>query len=561
MLRRKKGKPEKEVSEEKEPVSSEEIKPSEPAPTPPPPTVEKPQSAPQPEAKKKEFPAASEATVAPVGGVNSAMEEFQAIQQMMGPEDDGMLAVPVKAVMNGLSEEMRGPSWSVDNVPDQTVNLDKDELLGQLKTGRVQFAVSAFSSQLPDGWLASSVAPDAMVELSLSDLVAAIPPNMLQAATQPSAAAEAVKGMKEFFAPTRPAKAAPEAQPVEEKPAAPEKPAAIPISQAAPKAQEEKKSAPVQPAAAAPKIEKKPEPQPAKPPVETKPEPAPAPPASEKRPEPAPAAQKAPAPAAPPVQERPKPAAHAHAAAASQLPKQRVALKRRSRPAVKKPVVSEQWDGVERSFDSAPQGVDVNSSNSKELEKVFAVGPMRAMLIEDYRKTHGRYKNVYELANVPGIGPSVFKKLTGLSVKSRTRRHDKLIKLLDFQKSRQPTIPEIASTVAEKLSATGTVFTNFEGMCLAKSGVDEATANQLAAHSAHLIQRTEKYFTRLAGNTSDCIVLPSSEPPLMLLYGENFVLVLTMKTTTISPKIIRKARLIAREIEWLMSRRAIVRFI
>ena len=54
---------------------------------------------------------------------------------------------------------------------------------------------------------------------------------------------------------------------------------------------------------------------------------------------------------------------------------------------------------------AAPQTVNVNSADAETLAAVLdGVGISRARAIVEYRETHGRFLDLYDLANVKGIG-------------------------------------------------------------------------------------------------------------------------------------------------------------
>lgn len=55
--------------------------------------------------------------------------------------------------------------------------------------------------------------------------------------------------------------------------------------------------------------------------------------------------------------------------------------------------------------------VSINKADSAELETVKGIGPMLAQRIIDYRQANGRFENLEDLVNVPGIGPSKFEKI------------------------------------------------------------------------------------------------------------------------------------------------------
>ena len=62
---------------------------------------------------------------------------------------------------------------------------------------------------------------------------------------------------------------------------------------------------------------------------------------------------------------------------------------------------------------AALAAVDLNSANQAELESVKGIGPARAKAILVYRKEHGAFKSVDDLAKVKGFGKSSVDKVKG----------------------------------------------------------------------------------------------------------------------------------------------------
>ncbi len=63
----------------------------------------------------------------------------------------------------------------------------------------------------------------------------------------------------------------------------------------------------------------------------------------------------------------------------------------------------------------APAGpVDLNSATAEQLEALPGVGPATSKAILTYRASHGRFRSVTELLEVPGIGPAKLEALRPL---------------------------------------------------------------------------------------------------------------------------------------------------
>ena len=58
--------------------------------------------------------------------------------------------------------------------------------------------------------------------------------------------------------------------------------------------------------------------------------------------------------------------------------------------------------------------VNLNTADIKALDTLPGIGPSTAQKILDYRKSHGFFKTIEELMEVPGIGEAKFNKLKKL---------------------------------------------------------------------------------------------------------------------------------------------------
>ena len=57
--------------------------------------------------------------------------------------------------------------------------------------------------------------------------------------------------------------------------------------------------------------------------------------------------------------------------------------------------------------------ININTASSEELETLPGIGPVTAKRIIDYRNDYGKFSEIDELKNVPGIGYKTFEKLAG----------------------------------------------------------------------------------------------------------------------------------------------------
>lgn len=59
----------------------------------------------------------------------------------------------------------------------------------------------------------------------------------------------------------------------------------------------------------------------------------------------------------------------------------------------------------------APERININTADAKELDKLPGIGPAKAAAILEYRKTHGFFRVPEDLMKVPGIKEGTYGKL------------------------------------------------------------------------------------------------------------------------------------------------------
>ncbi len=554
-------------------------------------------------------PPPAEAPVAespPVGtdtkvNMADAVQSFLTIQEVLGGAEvetapESGVAIPVSALLMRLPEALRGPAWQPDNFPPMSFYVEREALLERLRDGRLVFRLDHFLDSLPAGW----VVPDAQaeVELDLPTVVAAVPPELL---APPEGVVDEADIVPEgdLFTPKVAAVAEEEAAVVEEEAAAVEEEAAAVEEEAAAVEEEavvveeeavvveeeaaavEEEAVVVEEEAAAVEeeavvveeeaavveekavvVEEKavvveeeaavveeeaavveeeaavveaPVGPPVPPPVAAVPAPRvetvePAPPSPEKE-----------APA-PPV---PAPAA------GPSTP---------TLPGIVPPeLVASPWDGVEASIESAPNGVDLNSASLAELARLPRVGQVLARGIIAYRQTHAPFESVFDLLNVPGVGPVTFAAMTGLSSRTRRDRHQVLAGLLGVPSFPPATLPEILEAIGGVLGAAGSLVTDRQGIPIAAWGILAKTAEHHAAICSHFCRRVGRYLHRLDPHEGEFIFLPAASPPVAIHRREGIVLVVAPKTAGLSARAVSRITGISRELAWRLRPRAIVR--
>ena len=203
--------------------------------------------------------------------------------------------------------------------------------------------------------------------------------------------------------------------------------------------------------------------------------------------------------------------------------------------------------------------VDVNRARVEDLLTLPGMGVSRAEAIIRDREQNGPFDGIYDLARVVGVGRRFFVKVTGLSARQRERRdrHELLNELLGLPRDDRPSLAQIAASVTVALSAAGCVLAGRDGIPLAVSAMESTDAERLSALVPRFFRRARRYLRRLSADRIQAVALPMSSPPLLFVQMNEFFMIVVLRPD-MEPGAMRKAEAVAREIDWLLSRRAVV---
>ena len=176
--------------------------------------------------------------------MEQAVSMFTRVQEILGEDNDTLLSLPCKALLQHLPAELRGPAWNAHTFPEAKLDVPRDAVLEQLKKGQIQFPLREFLPVLPPDWVKAE--PSTLVNLDLAMVVEAIPLQWFKAALPAAHSADSVKHIPDYFKPAAPVVPAPPPPAVVP---APPPPAAVPPVAAAVSAEAAQPPAPPAPAA------------------------------------------------------------------------------------------------------------------------------------------------------------------------------------------------------------------------------------------------------------------------------------------------------------------------
>jgi len=529
--------------------------------------------------------------------LEKAIEMLQAIEAALHTDDakpKGPLAMlPCSVALKKLPEALRGPAWSGDAFPEDKITVPRQALMDQLKQGRIVFPLAELATMLPGDWVVTDN-PDAEIEFDLEQVVAHVPPEWFLLTTKLSDAMIEASQMHDYFKPkartptpaaTPEVPAAPAAEP--HAPEEIENPVAeprVPVETTPSPAEEIEEPAVEQPEAIATSTPESivPEtmaPEPEQPPAPVKPHVSvagiPSPSVPEPVVPPAPpvereslltrairlAKERMPSPSEPKAPIAPPPVVRAQPQIVPQTPA--VSRVVAPAPAARSSGIfatdTEGWNGVETVLGAGAKAIDINRADVEALVALPGVGHTLAVSIIEYRDQNGPFAGIYALAEVPGVGPRLFPRMTGLPMKPRRNRHDILNAMLGLAPDAAPALNAIVQAACTAIGTTGGLLSNSDGIPLAFTPELAAQSAQFGALVPQMFRRSERYLKPLTGDTVHCIALPLAEPPLLLFSGEDIYMALITAPGASVEAHLPKALEIVREIDWLMGCRAVVR--
>jgi len=545
-----------------------------------------------PESRETVAPPRSTSPEMNKGDLEDVVETFQTIQEILGEKEEAAesaldyVEIPAAALVERLPESLRGPEWTDirENIDQHKLVIDRDTLVEQLKTGRIELPVSAFLSQLPDGVVAPNVDPETTVELDLPMVVASVPPELLVPEEQIE---EEMAVGEDLFTPksvpmeqeavlseeeaareetlVQPSRTEAEEEiPVEAEEAASQEATSLPADIQTGTRREPVAAAresvsggepTVEPAAVEAAQEPVAEPDNAEPPSETLEKEMLQQQSAPEMPEPVIEEEeegKEESAVLPPVEMMAARMTAHEGGAEAVLP---------FAAEVAVPAQKGEWDGVESSLDAAASGIDINTAGVEELALLDGCGPSRAGAIVEFRAAHGRFNSIFDLLRVPGIGPSTFARMTGLSPRKRQSRHAVLARMLRLDESYVPSLPEIAVRLMEHFNATGALLANTDGLTLAASGQLAERADVYAALCVQFFRRTRRYLARLARDkaATDTLFIPTAAPPMLMGFSDATLVIVSTRTRGLPKTLATRFPAIVGEVAWRLGRRAVVR--
>jgi len=236
-------------------------------------------------------------------------------------------------------------------------------------------------------------------------------------------------------------------------------------------------------------------------------------------------------------------------------------------PAVKKPVVPRKKKGVPEGMEDSTEdaaladklgGVNINTASVEQLMTIDGMTNHVAEKIMEFRATRGAFKSVFDLCEVPGIGKTRFRKITGITWnRRRIHRIWKLALLLDMPVADAARLQAVAQALAVAGDTLGCILSDGDGLVLAESKIGQE-AERIGAVVPRLVQQAADNLKAAGFESSGAITLSAGDKTFAVAgCGRIFVTCVCKKHGMKKRQLVLLEKT-AVELGWLLSHRGYV---
>jgi competence ComEA-like helix-hairpin-helix protein len=204
------------------------------------------------------------------------------------------------------------------------------------------------------------------------------------------------------------------------------------------------------------------------------------------------------------------------------------------------------------SVGSTPDQVlaNLNRWSLADLARIEGIGPVLAKRIIEFRDTHGGFKSIEELHQIPGIGRRLFRSLA-----SPPRRG--LNRLLGVEHNEELTLQEIVRLTSQLQGVAGCILAMSDGVFLTGELPPHLDRETISVFAPQLFRKVGRYMKELgAGQVTRLSVFTDQQPISILRAGEIFFIVLH-DNRHFSKALLRRCERISQELARLCRQRTV----
>ncbi len=209
----------------------------------------------------------------------------------------------------------------------------------------------------------------------------------------------------------------------------------------------------------------------------------------------------------------------------------------------------------------APNGIDINRSGVEELCLLASVGEHLAQSIIDHRTEHGKFSQLQDLLNIPGLGNHTYRKMTRLSAKTEIANAELHVnKMLEIDGD-IVSLNQVVKTILTGQQLNAIFISSIDGLILAKSTADNEyskLSESLAAVAPQLYKRAKKALNQGQLPAADMYTFYIGKNAVTFAGSDQLFVVFIHNTDYPNQQQLKKCRKITQELVWYCSYRAVI---
>ena len=194
---------------------------------------------------------------------------------------------------------------------------------------------------------------------------------------------------------------------------------------------------------------------------------------------------------------------------------------------------------------------NLNRWSLADLARIEGIGPVLAQRIIEFRNTHGGFKSIEDLHQIPGVGRRLFRTLASPSRRGLNR-------LLGVEHNEELTLQEIVRLTSQLKGVAGCILAMSDGVFLTGELPPHLDRETISVFAPQLFRKVGRYMKELrAGQVTRLSVFTDQQPISILRAGDIFLIVLH-DNRHFSKALLRRCERISQELARLCRQRTAV---
>ena len=193
---------------------------------------------------------------------------------------------------------------------------------------------------------------------------------------------------------------------------------------------------------------------------------------------------------------------------------------------------------------------NLNRWSIADLARIEEIGPVLAQRIIEFRNTHGGFKSIEELHQIPGVGRRLFRTLASPSRRGLNR-------LFGIEHNEELTLQEIVRLTSQLKGVAGCILAMSDGVFLTGELPAHLDRETISVFAPQLFRKVGRYMKELrAGEVTRLSVFTDQQPISILRAGDIFLIVLH-DNRHFSKALLRRCERISQELSRLCRQRTV----